>query len=137
VRHPFKYKMSGFIEIQQPPKRYRMIDRAALLNPFSVGDDERFCREHKHWVEMELAADAMKRKALWSELIAVGSEGFVSRIKEKPEARAGRSAIISEDEGLCCRNTKLPIGARLGGEKNSLRLKNSYYFDISPEFTIG
>jgi hypothetical protein len=44
---------------------------------------------------MELEADAMKRKAMWSELIAVGSESFVCEIKEELGVTAGRSAIIS------------------------------------------
>jgi putative transposase len=67
VRHPSEYRLCGFNEIQNPPRRYGVINRKALLNFFAIHKHERFQQEHLHWVEAELQVDVKKRRSLWSE----------------------------------------------------------------------
>ncbi len=96
VRHPSEYRLSGFNEIQNPPKRYAVIDRKALLDLFSIDNQERFRQEHRHWVEAELQGDVKKRKSLWSESIAIGSEEFIENIQQQLGLRA-KGRIIQDD----------------------------------------
>nr|WP_232371037.1 transposase [Desulfogranum marinum] len=57
VSHPSEYRLGGFHEIQNPPKRYAVINRKALLDLFSIGNHARFQQEHSYWVEAELQTD--------------------------------------------------------------------------------
>jgi hypothetical protein len=41
----------GYNEIQNPPRRYTLIDREQLIACCGVGLDEQFWKEHRNWVE--------------------------------------------------------------------------------------
>ncbi len=82
VNHPSEYPLSGFNEIQNPQERYRVINRSVLRDLFSVDSEEDFCKEHLYWIEKVIQSDAKKRKGLWSESIAVGSEPFVVEVQQ-------------------------------------------------------
>ncbi len=131
VRHPSEYRLSGFNEIQNPPKRYAVINRKALLNFFSMGNQERFQQEHRYWVEAKLQADVQKRKILWSESIAIGSDGFVERIHQKLGLRAKGRSIVSEKEGIALKEVSAPYNTLFEGEKSTLRPDNSYFIDLN------
>jgi putative transposase len=136
VSHPPEYPLSGFNEIQNPPERYRVINRSALLDLFSVNNEERFRKEHRHWVKEEIQTDGKKRKGLWSESIAVGSEPFVAKIQQQLGARASKRSIISEDEGSVLKEGQASYKSLFEGAKAPLRLKNSYYWDIHAEYSV-
>ena len=131
VEHPSGYKLSGFDEIQNPPKRYAVIDMKALQEFFSIGNQERFQQEHRNWVEAELQADVQKRESLWSESIAIGSEGFVKRIHQQLGKRGKGRSIASGKEGFALREVSAPYNTFFEGEKRLLRPDNSYFIDIN------
>lgn len=135
VKHPSEYSLSGFNEIQRPPKRYGILDRSALLEIFSVGDEEIFRKEHQHWVEMELELDGQKRKALWSESIAVGGEGFVKKIQKQLGSRAGGRSAIMEDKLNALKEPQASYRSLFDGEKDALRPQNSYFLDINAKYS--
>jgi putative transposase len=130
VKHPSEYRVSGYNEIQRPPKRYAVIDRKTLQGFFSIKDQEHFRQEHKLWVEAELHLDAIKRKRLWSESIAVGSEGFAEEIQQQLGQRAKGRSVVSEDEGSAFKEPQAPYGSLFDTEKSHLRDENSYFLDI-------
>ncbi len=72
VQHPSEYGLSGYNEIQNPPKRYAIINRKRLLELFSSTSEDRFQQVHRNWVEAELIKDAGNRNGLWSESVAIG-----------------------------------------------------------------
>lgn len=76
VNHPGQWKESGFCEIQQPPKRYAVVDLQsvmALTGFVELGD---FQTAHLQWVEQALENGRGLREDRWSEAIAVGSWAF-------------------------------------------------------------
>ena len=81
VDHPIKWVNSGYHEIQQPPKRYRVIDLPGLfgLSGFSKLAD--FQQAHRQWVEIALRGELSVRDARWSEGVPVGSLAFVETVK--------------------------------------------------------
>ncbi len=135
VNHPSEYRTSGFNEIQKPPKRYVVIDRKVLQNLFAISDPECFRQEHRHWVEVELQADANIRKGLWSESIAVGSEGFVKKIQYQLEQRAEGRSVVMENEGSALKEAKAPYSTLYDGGKDVLRHDNSYLLVLSDRIT--
>ena len=136
VKHPSGYRLSGFNEIQNPPKRYAVIDMKALEEFFSKGNQERFQQEHRHWVETELQADVQKRESLWSESIAIGSEGFVKRIHQQLGKRGKGRSIASRKEGFALREVSAPYNTLFEAEKRLLRPDNSYFIDINVNNSI-
>ena len=131
VRHPSEYRLSGFNEIQNPPRRYAVINSKALLNFFAIGNQERFRQEHRHWVDTELQADVKKRRSLWSESIAIGSEVFIEKIQQQLGLRAKGRSVVSEAEGLALKEVSVSYGTLFKGEKSTVRPDNSYFIDIN------
>ncbi len=101
VQHPSQYRMSGYNEIQNPPKRYSIINRKKLLEFFAIHDENHFQQTHREWVNIELKNDSSIRNPVWSETIAVGKEYFVKDIQQKLSGKVpGRSVISKRDD--CC-----------------------------------
>jgi putative transposase len=80
VNHPVKWAHSGYREIQEPPKRYAVIDLEVLAALCGFTDLRDFQRAHRQWVKQALENFA-PRDDRWSEAIAVGSLAFVERVK--------------------------------------------------------
>ena len=131
VTHPAEYRLCGFNEIQNPPKRYAVIDNKALLNFFSIDNQVRFRQEHKQWVEAELLADVAKRKKLWSESIAIGSEEFIKKIQRQLGIRVKGRSVVSENEGTVLKESSAPYNTLFKGKKSTLRPDNSYSLDLN------
>ncbi len=68
--------------------------------------EERFIEEHHHWVEEQLQEDGLRRKELWRESIAMGSEGFVDKIQQQLGVRAVGRSVVVEDEGCTLKEVR-------------------------------
>lgn len=108
-----------------------MINKKALLDFFSIDNQEHFRQEHRNWIEVELQADVKKRKSLWSESIAIGSEGFMDRIQQQFGLRAKWRTLVSEKEGIALKEVSAPYNTLFEGEKSTLRPDNSYFIDLT------
>jgi len=82
VSHPSEYKSSGYTEIQNPPRRYNIINREVLLDYFSMRNEGDFQQEHRGWVNYELKHSSLTRNRDWSESIAVGDKEFTAAIQQ-------------------------------------------------------
>ena len=97
VRHPSAYGISGYNEIQTPPKRYSIINQQALNNLFCTRDKNDFRQMHREWVDLELKNDEFKRQSFWSESVAVGDECFIQNIQQELSGRIPGRSIVSEN----------------------------------------
>ena len=97
VAHPSEYRSSGYNEIQNPPKRYGIINRRMLVDYFSMRDENRFREEHSSWITVELKNNALTRNSDWSEAIAVGDKPFLKNIQEKLTSRAQKRSIVENN----------------------------------------
>jgi len=84
VNHPREWgRFSGYNELQEPRRRYSLIDHgqlAALLGMKGIDD---LIDSHAAWVEEAWKKKGKARDIRWTENISVGSKEFVERIKEK------------------------------------------------------
>ena len=71
VSHPSEWPHSGYREIQNPPKRYGIIDLRQLTDLCGFSELADFPRAHRDWVEEALKRERVARESQWSE--AVGS----------------------------------------------------------------
>ena len=69
VDHPRHWAEAGYHEIQQPPARYRIIDREALCGLLGTAD-EKLAALQNQWIEATLARGGAAREPQWSEAVA-------------------------------------------------------------------
>lgn len=81
VKQPCEWGYSGYREIQQPPKRYAIINLRELSTLCGFRGVTDFRRAHQQWVEEALQSELAMRDARWSEALAVGSLVFVEKVK--------------------------------------------------------
>ena len=69
--------ISGYREIQQPPKRYTVIDLIALSTLCGFERATDFQRAHQEWVEETLTRSQLAREDRWSASLATGGQSYV------------------------------------------------------------
>ena len=82
VRHPSAWPNGGYVEIQRPRERCRLIDLAELSAMCGFAALEDFQAAHRAWVDGALADVTATREPCWSEAVAVGSRAFVESVKK-------------------------------------------------------
>lgn len=101
VKHPMDWAESGYRAIQDPPKRYRIIDLGLLVSLLSCPDVTSLQAMLAKQVDAALHSGCPPREPLWSKSVAVGNEDFVTLIRAQLGPRAGRRGIGSlEHEGV-------------------------------------
>jgi putative transposase len=96
VSHPRQWREAGYHEIQQPPARYRIIDREALCGLLGTADEE-LAGLQNEWIESALANGRTEREPQWSEAVAVGRRSFVERVHDELGTRALQRHVESID----------------------------------------
>ena len=86
VRHPVKWATSSYHEIQQPPKRYAVIDLPGLVALCGFSKLADFQQAHRQWVETALEGGSAVRETQWSEAVAVGSLAFACQVSDLPNS---------------------------------------------------
>jgi len=128
VSHPSEYRSSGYNEIQNPPKRYGIINRRILLAYFSVRDENRLREEHSSWITAELKNNALSRNQGWSESIAVGRKSFTTDIHQQLASRARMRSIIENNGSAVLKEPVTPYSTVLDCRKDTLSHENTYYW---------
>ena len=81
VAHPSHWKVSGYNELQNPPVRYKILDRSELQRLYGFTDYEALRVQHSQWLESCLQGNRTSRESFWSESLAVGSKEFIERVR--------------------------------------------------------
>jgi putative transposase len=82
VKHPAEWDVCGYREIQQPPKRYAIINRKALAELFSIKQELKLQETLAQWVEEALKGEKLQREFCWTDSLAVGHPSFLKEIKD-------------------------------------------------------
>ena len=99
VRHPHDWAHSGYREIQNPPRRYCIINLTELTALCGFANISTFQQAHHAWVRTALAEGRSQRDVRWSEALAVGGQNFVERVQmalgaSAPASRCGAGRHI-------------------------------------------
>ena len=112
VEHPSLWRHGGYVEIQSPKPRYRVIDLACLTQLLAFSSVDQFQLAHRQWVDATLASRSVRVPA-WTEAVAVGSERFTRTIK----AHLGVSCLHRKTElneaGFVLKEGGMPYTARI------------------------
>jgi len=96
VEHPREWRECGYHEIQNPPARYRIIDRVGLSELLGV-DEARLGEVQNKWISSQLRRGDLDRTPHWTEAVAVGRRSFLEEVKERLGHRAQYRQVEERD----------------------------------------
>ena len=134
VPHPSSWAHGGYNEIQNPPLRYSLIDREQPIACCGLRSDEQLRKAHRKWVEESIHHNRLNiREPEWTDAIAVGSERFVNKIREKLQLglRGRKTRETSGHYEL--REQEAVYNAHFDPENVRLSTENAYYWDLTTE----
>jgi len=86
---------------------------------------------HKRWVDDYLENGRNTRDEKWTGSIAVGSQGFIEKVKSLMGALAiGRESMEAGDS-YQLREPAVPYTAHFGGKKDDMGPENTYLWDVN------
>ncbi len=88
-------------------------------------DYESFCKSHREWVAAEIEKVEYRRKAYWTESIAVGGKEFVKEIKNRLSNRASGRKMRPLRHGMELRETIASYNAFFGPQNDDIGSKYS------------
>ena len=99
VSHPLEWEYCGYNEIQNPRKRYALINYKKLTELLHSRSIEDFKVTYNKWIDETLRIDRHVRNSKWTRSVAVGGKEFVERnggnIMVKSTIGVGSEFIIS------------------------------------------
>jgi len=134
VDHPSKWVHSGYREIQEPPLRYRLIDRECLIELCGMQSDQQLVKQHKDWIDQGIS---LKRQENWSEAICVGSEEFAKQLKHQLGVEVLGRSIKEGMDAYVLREPSVAYNAHFDTEKELLSMGNGVCFDENEVESIG
>ena len=87
---------------------------------------------YRGWVEESISRDDQHRDRKWTESVAVGSEGFVTAMKEGLGIKVKGREVIGVDGSYDLRESTVVYKGILENENELLRLENTYFWDDKP-----
>lgn len=135
VKHPAEWEHGGYLEIQNPPARYALIDLNAVSTLCGFVGVPEFQKAHREWVEEALNRDVAARDDRWSEAIDVGSREYADRIKAELGNKALRRKVAGLDGMFILREPSRNYAHGLDGKNGVLRPHNTIPWNESAEVT--
>lgn len=135
VTHPGDWTHSGYREIQNPPKRYGIIDLRVLSSLCGFSEVGEFQHAHRRWIDDSLTRERTAREGQWSEAIAVGNLTFVKNVKRELGFKAAHRQVIEGGGTYALRDESEAYGSNFIGKKEALRSKNTRFWNRNSEFT--
>ena len=132
VSHPEEWPFSGYSEIQNPRKRYGLIDHDRLMDLVEVKSHQELRQAHKEWIEEKLKNGDTFREDQWTESLAVGGEEFVKEIQDKLGFRAIGRKVTKDGEQQQLREAQRPYLGRFGSKEDRLRQNLALKWDVYP-----
>lgn len=128
VSHPGEWKESGYEEIQNPPRRYGIVNAPVLMNLLGLDELKKLQEARAEWIESQ-RGKVNQREAMWTEAVGTGSREFVEEVKEKLGMRAKARTVRPQNEGFVLKETTAPYRPLFDGKKVLLREENLVYLN--------
>ena len=116
IAHPIERIFDGYHEIQKPRRKYPLIayDRLHKLSGFD--SYEKFTDAHRKWVASFLKDIDFIREGKWTQSIAVGTQGFVEKSKQKFGIKAKGRKVVETGYAYQLREPQVSYPSNLGLE---------------------
>ena len=126
VKSPAEWAWCGYQEIVGSRKRYRVLDRSALVA--ALAPDKRWEEVSRHYVETvqrALQEEPLKRESCWTESLAVGGRTFVEHIRSRISNRMDVETVCNDGVWLVC-ETPNPYSPFLTPKRGSKDAKQAH-----------
>jgi len=130
VSHPSEWRWSGFNEIQNPKKRYAIINYKRLCKLLGVESMDMLKKVHNRWIDETIKQDKLIRVEKWSQSIAVGDKKYVENIKTQLGPKVKHRKIHENDGSFELHEDQIPYTANFDTETNCLSPINAYFWNI-------
>lgn len=120
VPHPQDWPHSGYNEIQQPPRRYALIDLPCLAELCGFGGIGAFQSAHRSWIDAAVNRSDSHRDAHWTEAVAVGSQSFVTQMKGQLGSAGSHRVVSATKVAHVLREPVFPYDAVFPAENRTL-----------------
>ena len=120
----------GYNEIQEQRNKNVLIDYEKLRKLLGFDSYDRVITYHKRWVDDYLENGKNIRDEKWTRSIAVGSKGFVDRVKSILGVLALGRKNIEAGESYQLREPSIPYGAHFRVKKGDIGLKKTCFWDV-------
>jgi REP element-mobilizing transposase RayT len=130
VKHPGEWQESGYYEIQNPPRRYGIVNVPALMELLGLDELKKLQEARAQWVESQFN-NASQGDSSWTESIAAGDQGFVEAVKEQLGMTAKAREVVRQSRGFVLKETTTPYMTSFDSKKGLLREDNSVYLNES------
>ena len=80
VDDPKDWEWTAYRELMGERRRYRLLDKAGLLDQLGAGSEDAFMRNYAHELDATIQRGELKREAKWTESLAVGSASFIEKV---------------------------------------------------------
>jgi len=131
VQHPSEWEFCGYTSIQNPPKRYQIINRSRTTELLNLNSVEKLAEQQRNWVETAMEGDGSVRDSKWSNSIAVGDHAFVKDAIDRLGANAMYREIVEEDGISVLREPKIPYRSSFDPKTGPLSPENCYFWDLT------
>jgi len=129
VTHPSDWTHGGYREIQNPPKRYGIVDLRELSSLCGFSEVTEFQQAHRQWVNDSLTHARLAREGRWSEAIAVGNLNFVEKVKSELRSKAAHREVTPLEGTYVLREDGEAYGRNFGGKTEPLSLENTRFWN--------
>ena len=130
VDHPKDWVWGGYQEIQGKRCRNRVIDLKALKDVFEMDSVENLRKSHAEWIGAALGGAEMGRDEIWTESVAVGSEDFVRRTRQRIGIRVKGRKVVEKGGAFTLREPMSDYGLYSGPENSPIVPENRYLWDV-------
>ena len=124
VEHPAQWVACGYREVQDPPKRYGIIDLPVLMELLDFSDLAQLQRTRAQWVE-EALGEVQGRESNWSESLAIGSQAFVEGVKTRLGINARYRKLSQEGKRHSLKEPAIPYSIYIRPKNDTLSDDNA------------
>jgi putative transposase len=90
---------------------------------------DELAKAYRGWVEESLREVSCFRDGKWTESVAVGSEEFVTAMKEALGFRAKGRSVVGRSGSFELRESSVAYGSILGPENAAIRPQNEHFWE--------
>ena len=116
VTHPSDWVFSGYNKIQNPRRRYALINYKRLMELLNIQKGEELKKSHNDWIEEALRSGRHVRESKWVQSVAVGSEEFVEMTKERLSFKVKGRRVSRSDEDYQLREQHVSAAKKNDGK---------------------
>jgi putative transposase len=116
VAHAREWAWLGYHEIMGQRQRYRLLDLDRLCWRLRTGSLAEVGRNLEAALGELIAPEQLKRAPCWTEGLAVGSAGFLERIRPLILSRQETELVQRDQEDWVLQESALPYGAKMGSK---------------------